>query len=167
MSTVFSASELINLAIDVERKGIVFYDVMARSTENEATREAFRYLIGLEREHIQIFQNMPGETGKLKTPKGYSGESVAYLKTLADNAVFSGEMITSEMASRVASDIGALELGIGAEKDSILLYYEIREMMPEMGSDILNKIIAEEKSHLKQLSELKGRLTRAGAQDTD
>jgi rubrerythrin len=30
MSVVFSGSELINIAIDIERRGISFYDVIAK-----------------------------------------------------------------------------------------------------------------------------------------
>ncbi len=167
MSISFSASELINLAIDIEKKGIVFYDIMARSAENGVTREVFRYLVEMEREHVQIFQNMLGEIEKHEFPESYTEELTTYLQVLVDSAAFTEDMITGEMATQVTSDTGALELGISAEKDSILLYYEIREMMPKSVSPTLNKIIAEEKSHLSQLSELKKRLTNVRSQDTE
>jgi rubrerythrin len=62
------------------------------------------------------------------------------------------------MATKVSSDIEAMELAIGAEKDSILFYYEMKDIMPQRAQPTVNKIIAEEKSHLRQLSELKKRL---------
>ncbi len=67
-------------------------------------------------------------------------------------------MVTSEMATQADSDIEALELAMGAEKDSILFYYEMKEIMPQRAQPTVNKIIAEEKSHLRQLSELKKKL---------
>ena len=67
-------------------------------------------------------------------------------------------MVTSEMATKADSDIEALELAVGAEKDSILFYYEMRDIMPQRAQQTVNKIIAEEKSHLRQLSELKKKL---------
>ena len=38
MSISFSGSELVNIAIGIERRGIAFYDIMTKSTKNAATR---------------------------------------------------------------------------------------------------------------------------------
>jgi len=156
MSISFSGSELINIAIGIEGRGIVFYDVMASSTKDTAAREVFHYLADMERNHIQIFQAMLSEADKYQPPQ--AGEYTAYLQALVDSAVFSDDLVTSEMATRAESDIEALELAIGAEKDSILFYYEMRDIMPQRAQPTVNKIIAEEKSHLRQLSELKKKL---------
>ena len=158
MSISFSSSELINLAIDIEKRGIVFYDIMGRSTENASAREAFHYLAEVERQHVQIFEGMLGEADKYQTPESYTGEYAAHLQTLVDNAVFTDDMLTSEIATQVDSDIKALELAISVEKDSILFYYEMRDMMAKPSHPTINKIIAEEKLHLSQLSELKKKL---------
>ena len=77
---------------------------------------------------------------------------------MIDSAVFTDDMVTSEMATQASSDIGALELAIGAEKDPILFYCEMRAIMPQRAQAAVNKIIAEEKSQLRQLSELKKNL---------
>jgi len=158
MSITFSGSELINIALGIERKGIAFYDTMARSTENTATRSVFQYLVDMEREHIQIFQDMLAEADKYEIPESYAQEYAAYLQALVDSAIFTDDMVTSEMATQADSDIKALELAIGAEKDSILFYYEIKEIMPRRAQPTVNKIITEEKSHLRQLSELMKKL---------
>ncbi|MFC1903968.1 ferritin family protein [Chloroflexota bacterium] len=163
----FPASELINLAMGIEKQGVVFYDIMARSTEESATRQVFQYLAEMEREHIQIFQNMLGEAGKYQISDAYTKESATYFQTLIDSAVFTEDMATSEMATKVDNDISALELGISAEKDSLLFYYEMRETMTESAHPVINKIIAEEKLHLNQLIELKKRLSNVRSQDTE
>ena len=62
------------------------------------------------------------------------------------------------MTTQLSSDIEAMELAIGAEKDSILFYYEMKEIMPQRARPTVNKIITEEKSHLRELSELKKKL---------
>ena len=155
MSISFSTIELINIAIGIERMGIVFYDVMTKSTENVATRDAFQYLASMEREHIQIFQGMLAEADKYQIPETYTEEYASYLQALVDSAVFSDDMVTSEMATQADSDIKALELAIGAEKDSILFYYGMKEIMPQRAQPMVNSIITEEKSHLRQLTELK------------
>jgi rubrerythrin len=159
MSISFSGSELINIAIGIEGRGIVFYDVMAKSTQNEAAREVFNYLADMERDHIETFKNMLEEADKFQVPADESGQYTAYLRALVDSAVFSDDLVTSEMAAQAESDTAALELAIRAEKDSILFYYEMKEVMPQRAQATVNKIIAEEKSHLRQLSELKKKLS--------
>ncbi len=155
MSISFSTIELINIAIGIERMGIAFYDVMTKSTENAVTRDVLQYLANMEREHIQIFQGMLAEADKYQIPETYTEEYASYLQALVDSAVFSDDMVTSEMATQADSDIKALELGISAEKDSILFYYGMKEGMPQRAQSTVNNIITEEKSHLRQLTELK------------
>ena len=161
MPITFSGNELINIAIDIEQRGIAFYDIMAKSTESAEVRDIFQYLTDMERTHIDIFEGMLGETDKYQIPETYAEEYSTYLQALVDNAVFTDDAITSEMATRASSDIEALELAIGAEKDSILFYYEMKEILPQQAQPMVTKIIAEEKSHLREISELKKKLAAA------
>ena len=158
MSISFSGSELINIAIGIERRGIAFYDIMTRSVDNTTTRDVFQYLVSMEREHVKIFQDMLSEADKYEVPEAYAGEYEAYLQALVESAVFTDDLATSEMASRVDNDIKAIELGISAEKDSLLFYYNMKELMPKGAQEAINKVITEEKSHLRQLTELKKKL---------
>ena len=158
MSILFSGSELINIAIGIERRGITFYDIMARSTKNAIASEVFKYLGDMERDHIRTFQGILAEADKYQFLETPTGEYTAYLQALVDSAVFTDDLVTSEMATKVSSDIEAMELAIGAEKDSILFYYEMKDLMPQRAQPTVNKIVAEEKSHLRQLSELKKKL---------
>lgn len=160
MSISFSGSELINVAINIERRGIAFYDVMAKSSDNEAARHIFQHLAGMEREHIRVFQDMIPEAGAFPIPELFSEEYAGYLQALVDSAVFTDDTVTSETAIQVDSDIKALELGISAEKDSILFYYQMKDVMPERTHPTMDKIIIEEKSHLTQLSGLKKELEK-------
>ena len=159
MSITFSASELINIAIGNERRGLAFYDILTKSADSAEARSIFRYLVDMEREHIQTFQNMLTEADKYEITEACTEEYAAYLQALVDTAVFSEDLINSEMATEAESDIKALELAIGAEKDAILFYYTMKEIMPQRAQPTVDKIIAEEKSHLRQLSELKRKPT--------
>jgi rubrerythrin len=159
MSIVFSSSELINTAIGIERRGITFYDIMAKSTDNEVARDVFDALVVMEREHIRIFQEMLDEADIQPSADSSEHEYSGYLQALIDDAVFTDDLITSEMATEADSDIKALELAIAAEKDSILFYYEMRDLMPRGTASMINTIIAEEKTHLQQLTEIKRKLS--------
>ena len=162
MSIAFSVSELINIAIGIERRGITFYDIMTKSTDSAMARDVFQHLANMEREHIQIFQDMLGEADKYQPSETSTEEYAGYLQALIDSAVFTDDVLTSEMATQADSDIKAVELGVSAEKDSILFYYEMKDVLPQRALPMIDRIIAEEKLHLRQLSEIKKRLV-AGA----
>ena len=61
MFSSFSGSELINITIGIERRGIAFYDIITRSTGNAIARDVFQHLADMERQRIQIFQNLLGQ----------------------------------------------------------------------------------------------------------
>ncbi len=155
MSVTFSPGELVNIAIGNEKRGIAFYDVMTRSADNESVRSVFQYLVDMEREHIQVFSGMLSEVAQHQAPETCTQEYADYLQALIDNAIFTEDLATSETANEADSDVKALELAIGAEKDAILFYYTMKEIMPGRAHSAVDMIIAEEKSHLRQLSELK------------
>lgn len=161
MSIIYSGDELLNIAISIERRGMTFYDIMAKSTDNEVARAVFEALVEMEREHIAIFEDMMDEIGSYNTSSGPVPELSGYVQALIDDAVFTDDMITSEMATQADSDIKALELAISAEKDSILFYYEMKDLLPQQAVPTIEKIILEEKSHLQQLTEVKKRLQAA------
>jgi len=158
MSIIFSGDELLNIAISIERRGMTFYDIMAKSTDNEVARAVFEALVNMERGHINIFEDMMDEIDSSHTSESPSPELSGYVQALIDDAVFTDDMITSEMATQADSDIKALELAISAEKDSILFYYEMKDLMPKQTVAVIERVILEEKSHLQQLTEVKKRL---------
>ncbi len=131
---------------------------MAKATKNAVTRDLFKYLADSEQEHIRIFQGMLAEADMWQMPATYAQEYTAYLRALVDRTIFTEEIITSEAETNADNYIQALELAIGAEKDSILFYNEMKEVTSQRAQVMVNKIITEEKSHLEKLSELKKKL---------
>lgn len=161
MSIIFSPAELINIAIGIERSGITFYDIMARTTDSDMARDIFEKFVEMEREHLKMFQEMLSATDKRLPPEALTPEYSGYLQALIDDAVFTNDAIMSEMVTQADSDIKALEVGISAEKDSILFYTEMKDILPGGAVPVINRIIAEEKSHLQQLTAIKKKLEAA------
>jgi rubrerythrin len=162
MGVFFSGRELINIAVGIERNGAVFYDSLADSTRDAAVQGTYKYLADKEKEHIGIFQNMLGSVGDYQPPETLTEEYDSYLKALTDSLVFTDDQVAREIARKVNSDIEAIQIALGAEKDSILFYSEIRELVRMPDRDVVNKIIEEEKSHVRQLSDLKKDLSKRG-----
>lgn len=158
MSGVFSPGELIKIAIGIERSGITFFDIMARTTDAEMTREIFEQFVEMEREHLTVFQNMLPEIENDPPAATLTPEYSNYLQALIDDAVFTNDAIMGEQVSQTDSDIKAMEVGIRAEKDSILFYLALKDVMPTSTIATIDRIISEEKSHLQQLTAIKQKL---------
>jgi rubrerythrin len=159
MSIAFSIGELIKIAVGIEKQGIVFYDVMARSTQQPEARDLFIKLAEAECTHMETFKKMLQQSDTYTSSEDQQLEYDDYLRALVNNAVFTDEMATSELATHIDSEIEALDVGITAEKDSILFYYYMKEVIPTIGVAILDKILNEEKLHLSQLSEIKNTMS--------
>lgn len=159
MPGIFSASEVLKVALEIERNGEVFYSAMAERLGDERVKELFKYLAGEERRHAQYFRKMEESVGEYR-PRGesYPGEWEAYVKALAGSRIFSREMKPEELAERVKTEVEALEMAIGAEKESILFYTEMKQFVPESEHGVIEKIIDQEREHLVKLSSLKASL---------
>ncbi len=142
---------LLDIALGVERRGVAFYDTVARSTDNPDTAHAFKHLADMERDHVQLFEKMLTEPFELP-------EYSDYLKNLVENSVFSSDKISSQFALDADTPEKAIELGVIAEKDSILLYYELRDVLPAASHWQIERIIGEEKRHLNELADLKKKI---------
>ena len=155
----FSGSELVEVAINIERAGIAFYSALAERTRDEASRSAYLDLARMEEDHLRTFQEMLDTVGRYQPPEAFAEEHALYLRTLAESVVFADDKVAVEMARKASSQAEAIHIAIGAEKDSILFYSEMREITRERERTVVDRIIQEEKSHLRQLSDVKRRLT--------
>jgi len=158
MAIFFSGSELVNIAIGIEKSGFAFYQSLVKKEKDIMARGAYKYLAEMEEKHIKTFQSMLGGAGEYKPPEMYTEEYDLYLKALVDSAVFTNDRVAREMAEKAASSAEAIQVGLGAEKDSILFYSEMRNLVRERDREVVDGIIEEEKSHLRQLSDLKKKL---------
>lgn len=150
----FTADDVFEMAEQLERNGAKFYREAAQHTGNPEYKKLLEALSDMEIEHEKIFVKMRSdlsENEKASTVFDPQNESVLYLRALADTKVFfEKEIDFSSMKS-------VLKAAILAEKDSIVFYLGIKEMVPEkFGKDKLDKIIKEEMGHIKILgNELK------------
>ncbi|GAI03234.1 unnamed protein product, partial [marine sediment metagenome] len=113
-----------------------------------------------ERKHLDTFQGMLNTVGQYQPPEAYAEEYMLYLKSLVDSSVFSNITEAQQKADKVSSEIEALDTGVQAEKDSILFYTEMQNFMRQPDQKIVLNIIDEEKTHMRQLSQLKQMLQK-------
>ena len=150
----FSKMEVIEMAKDIEKRGLDFYRSQADKTDNQEVRELFLRLAGDEKDHFERFKNLGKaikENSNEKEDHVYNEQVSTYLNALVEFAVFPGnELIDKEFDSMEE----VLKLAIQAEKDSILLYTEMVDNHTGDTVDIIKKLIDEEKQHLLDLVKL-------------
>ena len=158
MGNIFTGSEIIELGVQIEKNGKDFYNTLLEKSESQKAKEIFQYLAGEEDKHIAVFQKMLESAEKYEAPESYPGEHLAYVNTLAGEYVFTRKDKGGEVAKGISSDKEAVEVGIGFEKDSILFFEAMKRVVPEHGHKTIEGLIVQEKSHLKQLVDIKKEL---------
>jgi len=160
MSILFAGSELIEIAINIERNGVAFYQALADRTQNKDAKAIYDYLASEEMKHLSTFQDILNALDQYQPPEDYAEEYMLYLKSLVDSSVFSNVTEAQQKAEKISSEIEALDTGIQAEKDSILFYTEMQNFVRQPDQKIVLNIIDEEKAHMRQLSQLKQMLQK-------
>lgn len=159
MSVLFTGKEIIDMAVQIEKNGEAFYTELASKAEKDVVKERAKYLAGQEVEHVATFKAMlEGISDAGAPPESYPGEYLAYVEALVNTRAFTDEDKARAAAASVKSDLEAINMALGAEKDTIIFYYEMLRFVGDKGRDAVNKIIKEEQSHVKMLVELKSQI---------
>ena len=158
MSNIFAGSEMVELGVEIEKNGRDFYEGIFAGSKSEVAKKLFKYLAGEEEKHIATFQKILVATEKYEPVESYTGEYLSYMKSLASECIFTKKNTGVEISKKIKSDKEAVDLAIGFEKDSIIFYEGMKKVVPEYDHKIVNSLISQEQSHLRQLAELKGKL---------
>ena len=162
MGILFAGSEVVDICVEIEKNGRWFYHALAEFAQEEEVRELALYLEGEEKRHQATFEKLRSTLKGYRPVESYPGEYELYMKALADERVFTSDTVVKGMIEKVESDVGALTIAIGFEKDSILFLYEMHNLVPEPEYGAIDALLKEEKSHLRQLSEMKKKWLGAG-----
>ncbi|MGC9066486.1 MAG: ferritin family protein [Candidatus Ratteibacteria bacterium] len=146
--------ELFKVAMNIEEQGIEFYQNAFNQASISEAKEIFQFLCGEEKRHYEVFKKMDNDVQGIKfRPEAIDEEISLYLRSLVDSGIF--ENIVSRNQWKDITDKQALNIGIQVEKTSILFYDGIRHITEDPTAGVaLDKIIAEERSHLIKLTTL-------------
>ncbi|MBC7226755.1 MAG: ferritin family protein [Thermoflexales bacterium] len=154
---VFTAAEAVNMALRIEETGEVFYKTVAGKVQDPAVKAVMEDLAVQERRHYNAFMKLSGYVSEPPSHSQQEWEEYAqYLQVAVDNAIFAGPDKALALAESVADPKEALRMALGFEKDTLLFYYDLREMMREADRPVVNEIIREEKAHVRRLAGLLG-----------
>ena len=88
MSIQMSGADVIDLAVQTETRGELFYREAAARTGGGATRELFEYLAGEELRHKQVFSDLGEQVTSEDVQPGILEEAMSYIEATVDMAFF-------------------------------------------------------------------------------
>ncbi len=150
MSYGFSADEIFEMAVQMEVNGGKFYRNAAKGIEDGDNKKLLLDLAAMEDDHEITFKGIRAELAddmKSSTVFDPEGESALYLKALVDSRVFYEKEIDTSLMKEI------LKEAIVAEKDAIVFYLGMKDMVPgDLGKSKIDAIIKEEMGHVRLLS---------------
>jgi rubrerythrin len=160
---ILTAAEALKWALEIEKNGEAFYnEVAAKSADSEA-KALFEDLAAQEQGHYRAFQKMLEEAKPdPDLSKVDYDEYQTYLQVVLDNALFAGPDKGLTLAKQAQDRETALRAAIDFEKDTLLFFYDLREMVSEAERGAISNIITEEKTHLRRLAKMQSPSTGSG-----
>ncbi len=150
---VFTAAQGLEMAMEIEENGEAFYTAVAAETSIPGVSDLFEFLAAQERGHYKLFKKPLGrvEPGpEMLAPE--QDEYSMYLHVALDQALFSGPDKALANARKAGDRETAVRIALGFEKDTLLFFYDLREMVSDQDRDTITRIINEEKSHVRRLA---------------
>lgn len=156
MAYDFNADEVFELAIRIEENGAAFYRKAADLQTDPSDKEFLTKLARMEDRHKTSFESMRQQVSDLeKTQTVFDPEDELslYLKTMADSHGGEGDPDVVALFTGKETMEEILVTAIGLEKESILFYLGLKDLVPpKYGRGKIDEIINEEKNHIVQLT---------------
>ena len=159
MAEKFAGSEVLQMAVELERNGKAFYDSVIRVVKEEKVRDIFQFLSDEEVRHEKVFKEMLEEVEPELPASPYDDtEMILYFRSLIDKKIFPGEDEGRSMKKDLSDPVAALRIALSMEKDSVLFYHELLPMTREKDRETMERIIEEERDHIHRILQLKSDL---------
>jgi rubrerythrin len=159
---LFRAGEILEMAVRIEHRGLSFYRACLESELEDNVRAVFEFMIGQERRHIQIFEEMKSRVrSESPIPESYPGEMQSYIKGFVHNRVFYEPEKAAEETAEMHDVRRAIDFALGFEQRSVDFYQEIKRSVRATEHSEIDRIIQEEQNHIKCLDTLRREIEQA------
>lgn len=154
MTVLFSAREVVEAAVEKERKRREFYAKVFGLSTNRDMKTLFRFLMEEEDRHVAAFEQIRDKLSVETHSAEYDDDMQAYMDSVIDDRLYS-DMDSKEFVQKAIQTKDVFRLAIGFEKDAILYFMEFLPYLTESDRKIVSGLIEEEKGHIRKLAELK------------
>lgn len=156
MEFEYNAEEILQMALQIERNGAQYYRSAAEGTEDASIRKLFYDLAAMEDEHEKTFAFMKknlSDKEKESTAFDPDNQASAYLRAMVEGVVFDVKTGPQKILAQQKTIKDILKQAIEFEKDSIVFYVGMKDVVPKrLGGEKVDDIIREEMRHIGILS---------------
>lgn len=153
--SVFTAGEIIDFAERIHENGANFYQYAIQLVQNQDTKVLFGELADEERSHKKEIARIFAGIEKTIPQETYEGEYAQYLRNYIDNNVtFTKEAMDKGLA-QISDACSAIDFALQMKQDSINYYQSVKDLVPKMQHDLIDKLIVEERNHFVKLANLR------------
>jgi len=159
MTEKLAGSELLQMAIQLEKEGKEFYTAVAESVKNPVAKEIFQFLADEEVRHEEIFRSMLSKGDDILLTLPYDDyEMLLYFRSLVDRKIFPGVSDVKDMRNYIDDSAEALRIAISFEKDAILFFTELKNIVRKDDQNVIDDIIEEERKHIYRILDFQKKL---------
>jgi len=160
MGYLMNVSEVLEFAVYIEQNGYQFYVESLKKFPEPNIVELFQYLADEEFKHEQLFKKMLAEAGKFTPTETYDGEYQAYMREFCKSHSLADRDASKAKIKAVSSLEGALEMAVAFEKDSIVFFTQLKDLVGGEQRSPVDRIIHEEMLHLRRIFEFREQLNK-------
>ncbi|MFW6147198.1 MAG: ferritin family protein [Thermodesulfobacteriota bacterium] len=165
MALGFNVDEILEMAIRGEENAGAFYRKAAGMQSDRKHRNLLEKLAAMEDAHKATFmeiRNTISDSEKQETVFDPNNELSLYLSAMVDSHGGEGSAFALDSLTGSETMEEILNTAIGLEKETVLFYLGLKDMVPpKYGRDKIDTIIQEERGHVAQLTSLLGELKTA------
>jgi len=158
---IFRAGEVLDMAIEVEQDGIMFYEAFRQRSQDPRATDVFDYLIDQERKHMATFSQIKSELAEdYPLPESYPGEMRRYMDCFVKDRIFQDPGKAAEQEETLSDPFRAIETALDFEQRSIVFYSKIKSIVRPSEGGAIDRVIAQEHTHIEKLLDLRENLDR-------
>jgi rubrerythrin len=151
----YRADEILEMAKEIERRGVVFYQKAAKKAADDQRKKLFLELSSMEQNHLETFTDMFEKLIKGDNQVSIfdpDSEMAHYLQQIAAGKGWEGKASPDSELTGNESAEEILRIAIEAEKASIQFYLGLKEsVLTDESKKQVENIIREEMSHVATL----------------
>ncbi|MGI6412464.1 MAG: ferritin-like domain-containing protein [Syntrophomonadaceae bacterium] len=152
--TQFKGEEIIEIAVQMEQSGKLFYEKAAQIAEDAKLKEILIYLSQEEDKHIRNFTKLGEKLDYNFLPaETYAGEYEDYVRSLVNSHIFNINQV-EDLVKDIKSDKDILRFALSFEKDSIVFFQEFKNMGTKVAQEVIEDLINEERGHIKKIGDM-------------
>lgn len=150
----YNINEVLEMAVQTEKLGYLFYTTMARKFEKDAElAKLFSQLASKEQNHEQTFSELKSLVALKGTETVDWDEVSNYMRAFVESEFFLGKGKSLPSMDSIKTVKDAVKFAIGFEKETLLYFLALRGVVKE--KEMVDEVINEEKSHIMWLAAFK------------